>query len=103
MVRSTHRVRAGTDIIGLGHGHQLSGCLKGLADLFPSVPRDRFPVTVKMFKAWSAMWEWHTKDKRLDKPMMVLYDVNVAARHAASGRGTMYYVPVRKLSRQTSI
>ena len=62
MVRSTHRVRAGTDIIGLGHGHQLSGCLKGLADLFPSVPRDRFPITVKMFKAWATMWEWHTKD-----------------------------------------
>ena len=39
MVRSTHRVRAGADIIGLGHGHQLSGCL---TDLFPSVPRDRF-------------------------------------------------------------
>ena len=35
MVRSTHRVGGGTDIIGLGHGHQLSGCLKGLADLFP--------------------------------------------------------------------
>ena len=61
MVRSTHRARAGTDIIGLGHGHQLSGCLKGLADLFPSVPRDRFPVTVSMFKQWATMYEWRSK------------------------------------------
>ena len=60
MARSTHMARAGTGIIGLGHGHRLTGCLKGLAGLFPSVPRDRFPITVAMFTTWHAMLNWRS-------------------------------------------
>ena len=56
MLRTVHKVRSGQE------SHQLSATLRGLSDMFPSVPRDRFPVTVQYIERWSKMYRWRTRE-----------------------------------------
>jgi hypothetical protein len=62
MFRSMHKIYAGMDICEGFKCHRLTACLKGLGELFPVNPRDRFPVTVGMFGAWTNSSDWYTDD-----------------------------------------
>ena len=62
MLRTVHKVRSGQALCPPQESHQLSATLRGLSDMFPSVPRDRFPVTVQYIERWSKMYRWRTRE-----------------------------------------
>ena len=62
MLRTVHKVRSGQALCPPQEPHQLSATLRGLSDMFPLVPRDRFPVTVQYIGRWSKMYRWRTRE-----------------------------------------
>ena len=62
MLRTVHNVRSGQALCPPQESHQISATLRGLSDMFPSVPRDRFPVTVQYIERWSKMYRWRTRE-----------------------------------------
>ena len=62
MLRTVHKVRSGQALCPPQEAHQLSATLRGLSDMFPSVPRDRFPVTVQYIEKWSTMYRWRSRE-----------------------------------------
>ena len=62
MLRTVHKVRSGQALCPPQEAHQLSATLRGLSDMFPSVSRDRFPVTVQYIEKWSTMYRWRSRE-----------------------------------------
>ena len=62
MFRTMHRLYASMDICEGFKMHRLSAQLKGMGELFPCTPRDRFPITVPMFAVWTSQFGWYGAD-----------------------------------------
>lgn len=62
MFRTMHRLYASMDICEGFKMHRLSAQLKGMGELFPCAPRDRFPITVAMFAVWTSQLGWYGAD-----------------------------------------
>ena len=62
MLRTAHTVRSGQALCPPQESHQLSATLRGLSDMFPSVPRGRFPATIQYIERWSKIYRWRTRE-----------------------------------------